>query len=289
MASPPLELHGFGVDQPTKPDGHALHTDPISARLEAGFAVTKRQALVHSRYTFWPRQASPHRLAVPMRLAFVRAACHPHQRFSGSGCPQASTRPLRVHTGRTRALATVDLGLPDPVTQRFPVDAQPIRYPGDRPLLLAGLLPDLAHHPHGPLTDLVRVLLRCWHDSYLRKVGSLQRTRGGSMARWVLPVPGGPRKTTLSRLATKSRVPRWAMVSRLRPRAGSKSNSSRDLRAGKRAARMRPSPPWDSRAETSRCRQATRNSSCDQDSARARSASRGTDSRSVGAFNARVR
>ena len=44
-----------------------------------------------------------------------------------------------------------------------------------------------------------------------------------------------------------------------------------------------------SRAETSRCRQATRNSSWVQDSARARSASRGTDSRSVGAFNARVR
>ena len=61
------------------------------------------------------------------------------------------------------------------------------------------------------------------------------------------------------------------------------------LRDGKRAARMRPSPPWLSRAETSRCRQATRNSSCDQDSARARSASRVTDSRSVGAFNARVR
>ena len=79
------------------------------------------------------------------------------------------------------------------------------------------------------------------------------------------------------------------MVSRLRARAWSKSNSSSDLRAGNRAARIRPSPPWVSRAETSRCRQAMRNSSCDQDSARARSASRSTDSRSVGAFNARVR
>jgi len=37
------------------------------------------------------------------------------------------------------------------------------------------------------------------------------------------------------------------------------------LRAGNRAARIRPSPPWDSRAETSRCRQATRDSSCDQE------------------------
>ena len=79
------------------------------------------------------------------------------------------------------------------------------------------------------------------------------------------------------------------MRSRLRPRAWSKSNSSRDLRAGNRAARMRPSPPWDSRAATSRCRQAARNSSWVQDSARARSASRATDSRRVGAFSARVR
>ncbi|CPA20556.1 Uncharacterised protein [Mycobacterium tuberculosis] len=60
---------------------------------------------------------------------------------------------------------------------------------------------------------------------------------------------------------TKSRVPRCAMVSRLRPRAWSKSNSSNDLRDGKRAALMRPSPPWDSRADTSRCRHAARNSS----------------------------
>ena len=81
------------------------------------------------------------------------------------------------------------------------------------------------------------------------------------MARWVLPVPGGPRKTTFSLAVTKSRVPRWATCSRLRPRAWSKSNSSRLLRAGNRAARMRPSPPWASRAATSRCRQAARNSS----------------------------
>src|SRR4029077_16326815 len=61
---------------------------------------------------------------------------------------------------------------------------------------------------------------------------------------------GGPRKTTLFLAATKSSVPRWAMVSRLRPRAWSKSNSSNDFREGNRAARMRPSPPWDSRADT---------------------------------------
>src|SRR2546430_4772881 len=47
--------------------------------------------------------------------------------------------------------------------------------------------------------------------------------------------------------------------------------------------------PWLSRAETSRCRHATRNSSWLHVSARARSASRDTDSRSAGAFSARVR
>ena len=92
-------------------------------------------------------------------------------------------------------------------------------------------------------------------------VAAWQARMAMPMARCVLPVPGGPRKTTLSLAVTKSRVPRWAMVSRLRPRAWSKSNSSNDFRDGNLAARIRPSPPWDSRAETSRCRQAARNSS----------------------------
>ena len=56
-----------------------------------------------------------------------------------------------------------------------------------------------------------------------------------------------------------------------------------------RAAQMRPSPPWDSRAATSRCRHAARNSSCVHDSARARSASRSTAPASDGAFSARAR
>lgn len=68
-----------------------------------------------------------------------------------------------------------------------------------------------------------------------------------------------------------------------------KSNSASALRAGNRAARIRPSPPWDSRAATSRCRQAIRNSSWVQVSDRARSASRVAESRSAGAFSARVR
>ena len=42
-------------------------------------------------------------------------------------------------------------------------------------------------------------------------------------------MPGGPRKTTFSLAVTKSRVPRWAMTSRLRERWWSKSKSSSAL------------------------------------------------------------
>ncbi len=60
------------------------------------------------------------------------------------------------------------------------------------------------------------------------------------------------------------------------------------LRAGKRAARTRISPPLDWRAATSRSRQAARNSSWLQAAARARSASRSTAAASDGVFNART-
>src|SRR6266702_7025882 len=61
------------------------------------------------------------------------------------------------------------------------------------------------------------------------------------------------------------------------------------LPGGRRAARMRPSPPWASRADTSRCRQAARSSSWLHDSDLARPASLVTDSRSAGAFSALVK
>lgn len=74
-----MELLGFGVDHQ-----HLLtvvHCTPAHIhQVRAGFAVTERRTLVHSRYTFWPRQTSPRRLVVPARPAFVRAACHPHHR-----------------------------------------------------------------------------------------------------------------------------------------------------------------------------------------------------------------
>ena len=110
------------------------------------------------------------------------------------------------------------------------------------------------------------------------------------VARWVLPVPGGPRNTTFSLAVTKSRVPRWAIRSRFRPRAWSKSNSSNDLAgrepggpdpalaavglAGGRppVAGRRPGTPHGSRTRPGPVRPAA-----------------ATASRSVGAFNARVR
>ena len=55
----------------------------------------------------------------------------------------------------------------------------------------------------------------------LDAVAGLQARIASPVARWVLPVPGGPRRTTFSLAATKSSVARWATVSRFRPRAWS--------------------------------------------------------------------
>jgi hypothetical protein len=79
-------------------------------------------------------------------------------------------------------------------------------------------------------------------------VGSLEWVRAAENL--CLIGPGGPTKITCSLPVTKSRVARWAIRSRFSPRACSKSNSSMLLRAGNRAARMRPSPPCASRAAT---------------------------------------
>ena len=50
VASPPMELNGFGVD-PTV--GEAVHCRPAHIhQVGAGFALTERRPLVHSRYTF---------------------------------------------------------------------------------------------------------------------------------------------------------------------------------------------------------------------------------------------
>lgn len=51
VASPPLELNGFGVD--TQPTKGAVRCKPAHIRqIGAGFAVTERPALVRSRCTF---------------------------------------------------------------------------------------------------------------------------------------------------------------------------------------------------------------------------------------------
>ena len=68
-----------------------------------------------------------------------------------------------------------------------------------------------------------------------------------------------------------------------------KSNSSSVLRAGKRAALMRPWPPWLSRLSTSVFSSAAANCSKLHSSARARSASLGSALAAAGAFSARNR
>jgi hypothetical protein len=72
-----------------------------------------------------------------------------------------------------------------------------------------------------------------------------------AIARWVLPVPGGPSRTTFSLAWRKSSWPRCSITCFLTERWKVKSNSSRVFLAGKRAERMRPSPPWASREDCS--------------------------------------
>ena len=62
---------------------------------------------------------------------------------------------------------------------------------------------------------------------------------------------GGPSRSTFSRPWRKSSWPRCSITVFLTERWKLKSNSSRVLRAGKRAALILASPPWLSRAETS--------------------------------------
>jgi hypothetical protein len=89
--------------------------------------------------------------------------------------------PLRILARRARPLPRIDLRLTDPTTQRLPVDTQLGRDRRDRSLTTPRLPLDLDHHPHGPIPQLVRVLPRCWHDSHLCRLRSLQKTRGGSL------------------------------------------------------------------------------------------------------------
>src|SRR6266550_1642855 len=75
--------------------------------------------------------------------------------------------PLPLGRWHAGPLATVDLGLVDPVAQGLPVDAQLLGDPSHRPGPLAGLLAQLQHHPHGALAQLRRVSPQGWHGGIL--------------------------------------------------------------------------------------------------------------------------
>ena len=98
------------------------------------------------------------------------------------------------------------------------------------------------------------------------------------MARWVLPVPGGPRNTTFSLAVTKSRVPRWAIVSRLRDALRGRSRTppgSCGPGTGRRGCGPRRRGTRGRRPRVAGRRPGTPRGV--QPSARARSASRSTD------------
>jgi hypothetical protein len=72
-----------------------------------------------------------------------------------------------------------------------------------------------------------------------------------AIARWVLPVPGGPSSTTFCLECRKSSWPRCSTTAFFTERWKVKSNSSSVFLAGNRAALIRDSPPWLSREVTS--------------------------------------
>ena len=105
--------------------------------------------------------------------------------------------------------------------------------------------------------DWVGLLGRVLMSAIFIWAGYNKAVTPSATARWVLPVPGGPSSTTLrasARNAPEASAPTWFRL------AGwaSKPKSSRVLRAGKPAARMRSSAPEALRAETSRSSSAAR-------------------------------
>ena len=112
------------------------------------------------------------------------------------------------------------------------------------------------------------------------------RRRGGQCE----PGPGGPSRTTFSRACRKSSWPRCSTTWRLTERWKVKSNSSSVLRAGKRAALMRLSPPWLSRWRRPRLRAGPRRSAHSSIAPRAHARRASASARAAaGALSARNR
>ena len=75
---------------------------------------------------------------------------------SGSDVPNVDS-PL-VGGGHPGPLATIDLGLADPVAQGLSVHPELVGYPRDGTGGATGPLPDLEHHPHRTGAQLIWIL-----------------------------------------------------------------------------------------------------------------------------------
>jgi hypothetical protein len=92
-------------------------------------------------------------------------------------------------------------------------------------------------------------------------VAALAAFMARAIARWVLPVPGGPRKQTLARSSIQASWARWSTSGFSAEGWALQSKSSSVFSAGKVAWRIRMRAPEASRAKTSASSSASRNCS----------------------------
>ena len=83
----------------------------------------------------------------------------------------------------TRPTTRVDLNTPTPTPQRVGVHPHPLTDAMHRRVQRQALvlISTLEHKPHGPLSQLIGIPPRCWHDSTLPWDQSLHKTRGDSL------------------------------------------------------------------------------------------------------------
>ena len=89
--------------------------------------------------------------------------------------PLELSQPLRFAGLRAWTDTTIDLGLPDPVTQSFGMHPETLGHPVDCTVVGVRVRTQLDGHPRGTFSQLVGELPGCCHDSHPPWIESLHR------------------------------------------------------------------------------------------------------------------